>query len=68
MVTENIKQQDVHQNYANTNRWIKIGISNDAVAICTRKWNDIPNNKFSYIVDVRNNNDDDIHKQPLSKW
>ena len=38
MVTQIIKQQDIHPDYNKTNHWIEFGITNDAGYLLIHKW------------------------------
>ena len=70
MVTEIIKQEDVHTSYMNIHNWIRYGISEDAIALCRDRWNktiDVINYSNSYTV--RNKIFmDDTYINKLNKW
>ena len=68
MVTEIIKQNDVHTHYMIVNHWIQFGITYYAVFVFKSNWTD----RFGIYCnsDKVRNKTDDIQKNiyPLNKW
>ena len=69
MVTDTIKQEDVHPNYRVIKCWLKIYISNTALYTCKFKWEQSNDNYIDLNV-VRNKIDyyRENNINPVTKW
>ena len=63
MVTETIKQREVHRFYNDHENWIECGISSDAVSLYITQWMRNYNKNYSMV-----RNKEDNMKQPINKW
>ena len=71
MVTEIIKQNDVHVYYQNIHTWIRNGITDYAVDLYRHQWNNTPTHNYSNSYTVRNKDrfdKDNININPVNKW
>ena len=73
MVTQIIKQEEVHPAYLNINRWIRDGITEDAISLSVKNWRKIYYNQ-NYVIfnKIRNQNYDSVnimsYISELNKW
>ena len=70
MITEIIKNDDIDTGYMLIRKWIRNGITNDAVCLCRDRWENINNKNYvntelNYISIIRNQDD---YPKPISKW
>ena len=67
MVTEIISDQLLDPRDMMRNEWPPFSITNNCLVVCKSKW--ATQNKTTIgLVNVRNNNNFDKHKQPVNKW
>lgn len=69
MVTEIIKNEDIDSAYSNPIRWIRVGITNDAVLVFRTQWKYADDKKPFFITQIRNINA--FYKNninPVNKW
>lgn len=67
MVTETIKQEDIHPRFMIINKWIINGISTSAGLTVLTAWNQI-NGANINIYDVKNKSFYVNNIQPVNKW
>ena len=70
MVTEIIKQAEVHQSYMKPKYWIRAGITDAAMLVYFKKWTAANDRNHTYIWSIRNYSHYTKieHIYPITKW